>query len=300
MEATASSASRTGSTTGGEDSSAVASVGGSPEGSAGCVAVVSVGGNPAVGGVGGRGDSEGGRGAAVGGRAAASRRESDWRGAAVGGLRWGGRATGLNLFWLAAGGQCGGSAKTPTHGDGETSRAICGCSCNNNSKTKIIHNITPRIPLPCLPPACLFHSPPRAYPPKASANPVCAFAPMLPFVVHSYTHTRTHTPTMFAPALLRTARPAASRIAPIASRLASSSTKLTIANENFPLPTGEEVDPQCTSLLLYCRHTTAVYSKPTLTLFRMDSERLPSTPQCVFAESIPFRLVGYPGAQELW
>lgn len=111
MEATASSASRTGSTTGGEDSSAVASVGGSPEGSAGCVAVVSVGGNPAVGGVGGRGDSEGGRGAAVGGRAAASRRESDWRGAAVGGLRWGGRATGLNLFWLAAGGQCGGECQ---------------------------------------------------------------------------------------------------------------------------------------------------------------------------------------------
>lgn len=40
--------------------------------------------------------------------------------------------------------------------------------------------------------------------------------------------------------------------------------------------------------------------RPTLTLFRMNSERLPSTPQRVFAEPIPFRLVGYPGAQELW
>lgn len=302
MEATASSASRTGSTTGGEDSSAVASVGGSPEGSAGCVAVVSVGGNPAVGGVGGRGDSEGGRGAAVGGRAAASRRESDWRGAAVGGLRWGGRATGLNLFWLAAGGQCGGECQNAYS---RRRRDIAGDLWlqlqqqlkNKNNPQHHASNPTP-VPTPRLP--IPLPSPPRAYPPKASANPVCAFAPMLPFVVHSYTHTRTHTPTMFAPALLRTARPAASRIAPIASRLASSSTKLTIANENFPLPTGEEVDPQCTSLLLYCRHTTAVYSKPTLTLFRMDSERLPSTPQCVFAESIPFRLVGYPGAQELW
>lgn len=195
MEATASSASRTGSTTGGEDSSAVASVGGSPEGSAGCVAVVSVGGNPAVGGVGGRGDSEGGRGAAVGGRAAASRRESDWRGAAVGGLRWGGRATGLNLFWLAAGGQCGGSAKTPTHGDGETSRAICGCSCNNNSKTKIIHNITPRIPLPCLPPACLFHSPSPRLSPKSvceSGLCICTDAPFRRPLIHPHSHSYTH------------------------------------------------------------------------------------------------------------
>lgn len=191
MEATASSARRTGSTRGGEDSRAVASVGGNPAGSAGCATVVSVGGNPAVCGVGGCGDSEGGRGAAGDGRAAASRRESDWRAAAAAaGLRWAGLATGLNLFWLAAGGQCGGGrggVKSQTHGDGGTSRAVCGC---NNSKTKIIDNNTPRIPLPAptsrLPILLLSL---RAYPPKASANPVCAFA----CSVSSPTHTLTLT-----------------------------------------------------------------------------------------------------------
>lgn len=118
-------------------------------------------------------------------------------------------------------------------------------------KNKNNHHQHASTPAPCLSPTRLLHSHPRAYPPEASANPLYAFAyspiSIASHRISSHLH-RILVYIMFAPALLRTARPAASRIAPIASRLASSSTKLTIANENFPLPTGEEVDPQCTSL----------------------------------------------------
>lgn len=195
MEATASSASRTGSTTGGEDSSAVASVGGNPEGSAGCVAVVSVGGNPAVGGVGGRGDSEGGREAAVGGRAAASRRESDWRGAAVGGLRWGGRATGLNLFWLAAGGQCGGECQNAYS---RRRRDIAGDLWlqlqqqlkNKNNPQHHASNPTP-VPTPRLP---IRLPSPRLSPKSVCESGLC-FCTDAPFrrpLIHPHPHSYTH------------------------------------------------------------------------------------------------------------
>lgn len=81
MAATACSARRRGSRGGGEDSRAVASVGGNPAG---------LGDSRWGGGGGGAGAGEGE------GRAAASRRERECRGG--GGLRGGGRATGLNLF----------------------------------------------------------------------------------------------------------------------------------------------------------------------------------------------------------
>ncbi|OWZ37050.1 NADH dehydrogenase (ubiquinone) 1 beta subcomplex 8 [Cryptococcus neoformans C23] len=110
---------------------------------------------------------------------------------------------------------------------------------NKNNRQQHASNPTPRA---YIPPAYFIPLLPRLSPKSVCESGLCIC--MLRFSTHSYTHTHSHTATMFAPALLRTARPAACRIAPIASRLASSSTKLTIANENFPLPTGEEVDPQ--------------------------------------------------------
>lgn len=109
-------------------------------------------------------------------------------------------------------------------------------------------------------PRLTFYTPTPHSSPRLSPRSICESALRICILAHLHLHliaspSYTYIYTMFAPALLRTARPAASRIAPIAaSRLASSSTKLTIANENFPLPTGEEVDPQCTSLRR-SRHT---------------------------------------------
>ncbi|WVQ72488.1 hypothetical protein IAR50_002043 [Cryptococcus sp. DSM 104548] len=52
---------------------------------------------------------------------------------------------------------------------------------------------------------------------------------------------------MLALTALRSARSAAPRIstiAPAASRFASASSKLSVANETYPLPPGQELDPQ--------------------------------------------------------
>ncbi|TYJ54138.1 hypothetical protein B9479_005236 [Cryptococcus floricola] len=52
---------------------------------------------------------------------------------------------------------------------------------------------------------------------------------------------------MIPPTALRAARTAAPRfttVRPAASRFASTSPKLSIANETYPLPPGQEVDPQ--------------------------------------------------------